>query len=205
MIFMTREQAKQNLIAIGIAEPTKEMIDSYLNQFGSETRHMQSQIDELNGFRTTAEQLQAQIDEAARANMTDMERLQAQLAESQKAVESANQQAAGYKAALNKANITSIFAKSGLTGDFYAGIIDSISAMDDEQGLSVANTFVEGIIKNNQEALASAKQSWEAEKLAGTANPGGGAGPQDPSPEESAAAKYAREYSEKMNPGNTAN
>ena len=29
---MTREQAKQNLIAIGVAEPTDEQVSNYLNQ-----------------------------------------------------------------------------------------------------------------------------------------------------------------------------
>ena len=35
---MTREQAKQNLISIGVAEPTDEQISSYLNQVNGETQ-----------------------------------------------------------------------------------------------------------------------------------------------------------------------
>lgn len=30
---MTREQAKKNLIALGIAEPTEDQVSNYLNQF----------------------------------------------------------------------------------------------------------------------------------------------------------------------------
>ena len=36
---MTREQAKQNLIAIGVAEPTDEQVSNYLNQVNGETRN----------------------------------------------------------------------------------------------------------------------------------------------------------------------
>lgn len=35
---MTREQAKQNLIAIGVAEPTDEQVSNYLNQVNGETK-----------------------------------------------------------------------------------------------------------------------------------------------------------------------
>ena len=35
---MTREQAKQNLISIGVADPTDEQITNYLNQVNGETQ-----------------------------------------------------------------------------------------------------------------------------------------------------------------------
>ena len=35
---MTREEAKQNLIALGIAEPTDEQVTSYLNQFHNQPK-----------------------------------------------------------------------------------------------------------------------------------------------------------------------
>ena len=35
---MTREQAKQNLISIGISEPTDEQVSNYLNQLNGETK-----------------------------------------------------------------------------------------------------------------------------------------------------------------------
>lgn len=37
-VIMTREQAKQNLIAIGVAEPTDEQVSNYLNQVNGETK-----------------------------------------------------------------------------------------------------------------------------------------------------------------------
>ena len=41
---MTREQAKQNLIGIGIAEPTDEQITNYLNQIGAETKSYKDKL-----------------------------------------------------------------------------------------------------------------------------------------------------------------
>lgn len=35
---MTREQAKKNLIALGVAEPTDEQVTNYLNQHNGEVR-----------------------------------------------------------------------------------------------------------------------------------------------------------------------
>ena len=35
---MTREQAKQNLIALGVAEPTDEQVSNYPNQVNGETK-----------------------------------------------------------------------------------------------------------------------------------------------------------------------
>ena len=35
---MTREEAKQNLIEIGIADPTDEQVTSYLNQFHNQQK-----------------------------------------------------------------------------------------------------------------------------------------------------------------------
>lgn len=197
--YMTREQAKQNLIAIGVEEPSKEQIDSYLNQFGTETRRMQGQIEQLSEYQNTAAKLQAQIDEAEKSKLSDIEKLKLQLTETQALVDAANKQSAEYKAALTKANIASVFAQKGLTADFYQGIIGSLAGLSENDAIQIANTFVDGIIKENQATIDSKKAEWEAEKLKSTVNPDGGTGKQDPSP-KSAAAEYAQSYSAKMNP-----
>ena len=46
---MTREQAKQNLIGFGIAEPTDEQITNYLNQIGAETKSYKDKLASVGG------------------------------------------------------------------------------------------------------------------------------------------------------------
>ena len=45
---MTREQAKQNLIAIGVAEPTDEQVSNYLNQVNGETKKEKDKADPVS-------------------------------------------------------------------------------------------------------------------------------------------------------------
>ena len=49
---MTREQAKQNLISIGVAEPTDEQVSNYLNQVNGETK---KEKDRADGYKAKAD------------------------------------------------------------------------------------------------------------------------------------------------------
>ena len=53
---ITREQAKKNLISIGVADPTEEQITSYLNQIGSET---QKEKDKADKYKEKADNYKA--------------------------------------------------------------------------------------------------------------------------------------------------
>lgn len=84
---MTREQAKQNLISIGVAEPTDEQISNYLNQVNGETKKEKDRADAYKAKADTADDLQKQLDELQAGNMTELEK-------ANKALETANQQIA---------------------------------------------------------------------------------------------------------------
>lgn len=71
---MTREQAKQNLVTIGIAEPTDEQITNYLNQVQNETRFERDRADKLKDDASKAKALQKQLDDLNSQNMTDIEK-----------------------------------------------------------------------------------------------------------------------------------
>ena len=60
---MTREQAKQNLISIGVAEPTDEQISSYLNQVNGETQKEKDKANQYKAKADKADELQTQLDE----------------------------------------------------------------------------------------------------------------------------------------------
>ena len=84
---MTREQAKQNLISIGVAEPTDEQISNYLNQVNGETKKEKDRADGYKARADAADGLQKQLDEIQAGNLTELEK-------ANKALETANQQIA---------------------------------------------------------------------------------------------------------------
>lgn len=84
---MTREQAKQNLISIGVAEPTDEQVSNYLNQVNGETKKEKDRADGYKAKADKADELQTQIDEIQAGNLTELEK-------ANKALETANQQIA---------------------------------------------------------------------------------------------------------------
>ena len=71
---MTREQAKQNLIAIGVAEPTDEQVSNYLNQVNGETKKEKDRADGYKAKADTADDLQKQLDELQAGNLTELEK-----------------------------------------------------------------------------------------------------------------------------------
>lgn len=84
---MTREQAKQNLILIGVAEPTDEQVSNYLNQVNGETKKEKERADGYKAKADTADSLQKQLDEIQAGNLTELEK-------ANKALDTANQQIA---------------------------------------------------------------------------------------------------------------
>lgn len=84
---MTREQAKQNLISIGVAEPTDEQITNYLNQVNGETQKEKDKAAEYKEKADKADEYKAKIDELEAGNLTEVEK-------ANKALELANEQIA---------------------------------------------------------------------------------------------------------------
>lgn len=84
---MTREQAKQNLISIGVAEPTDEQVSDYLNQVNGETKKEKDRADGYKAKADKADELQTQLDDLQAGNLTELEK-------ANKALDTANQQIA---------------------------------------------------------------------------------------------------------------
>ena len=84
---MTREQAKQNLISIGVEEPTDEQITNYLNQVNGETQKEKDKAAEYKEKADKADEYKAKIDELEAGNLTEVEK-------ANKALELANEQIA---------------------------------------------------------------------------------------------------------------
>ena len=166
---MTREQAKQVLIGMGIEEPSDEQVTKYLD---SVTGEVKKEKDKNTSLKEKA------------ANEKRISDLESALATSKR------------EALTGK--ITSIFANAGMQGDAYAGAIKAFSNMNAEDALKEAQTFVDGISEVNKTTLDTAKAAWEKEALENTPNPGGGAGGGKET-KKSEASEYAKAYSARMN------
>lgn len=205
---MTREQAKNNLIAIGIAEPTDEQISNYLNQVGGETKKEKDKADrykaDADKFKLDAEDLQSKIDEFNEQNMSEIEKANKRAEEAERRAAEAEKATAELAKAKLVSDITSVFANGGLSGEIYSGVIKALANSGDaKMAMKEAQTFVSGVSEAKTKEMESAKASWEKELLDKTQDPGANSDPNaniEPEKEESYAAQYAKQYSAKMNP-----
>lgn len=154
---MTREQAKQNLIAIGVAEPTDEQVSNYLNQVNGETKKEKDRADGYKAKADTADGLQKQLDELQAGNLTELEK-------ANKALDTANQQIAE----LQKNNAIRDLREKAMT-DFEV-TAEQAKAIVKEDG-SFDTAELGKIISEKETAAAQAK---EQEIAKGSTNPGGG-------------------------------
>ncbi len=154
---MTREQAKQNLIAIGVAEPTDEQVSNYLNQVNGETKKEKDKADQYKAKADNADELQKKLDELEAGNLSEveqanknLEKANARIAELEKVQAIANQ----------RANAASKF---NVTAEQAAQIVKDDGSFDYD--------VLGKIISEKETAAAQAK---EQEIAKGSTNPGGG-------------------------------
>lgn len=206
---MTREQAKQVLIGMGIEEPSDEQVTKYLDSVTGEVRKEKDKNTSLKEKADKADALEKELEELKQQNMTDAEK---QEAERKKEKEAVDKELADLKTALAESNkkaltseITSTFTAAGLSTEAYATAIKAFASMPADKSEDVMNevkAFVDGISAANKIALDTAKAAWEKEALENTPNPGGGNSDkgQKKDDNDSPAAKYAKAYSARMNP-----
>lgn len=154
---MTREQAKQNLIAIGVAEPTDEQVSDYLNQVNGETKKEKDRADGYKAKADTADGLQKQLDELQAGNLTELEK-------ANKALDTANQQIAE----LQKNNAIRDLREKAMT-DFKVTAEQAKTIVKEDGSFDTAEL---GKIMSEKETAAA--QAKEQEIANGSTNPGGG-------------------------------
>ena len=160
---MTREQAKQNLISIGVAEPTDEQVSNYLNQVNGETKKEKDRADGYKAKADKADELQTQLDELQAGNMTELEK-------ANKALETANQQIAK----LQKDNAVRDLREQAMS-DF--GITaEQVKTVVKEDG-SFDTTSLGKIISDMK---ANAIAEYEKNALNSTPNPNNGGNNNEP-------------------------
>lgn len=194
---MTREQAKQVLIGMGIEEPSDEQVTKYLDSVTGEVKKEKDKNTSIKEKADKAEALQKELDELKQQNMTDAEKAelerQKEKAANEKRISDLETALANSQKEALTGKITSIFASAGMKGDAYTGAIKAFSVLPAADALNEAQSFVDGISTENKTALETAKAAWEKEVLKNTPNPGGGTkgGKKE---EKSKAEEYFEEY-----------
>ena len=194
---MTREQAKQVLIGMGIEEPSDEQVTKYLDSVTGEVKKEKDKNTSIKEKADKAEALQKELDELKQQNMTDAEKAelerQKEKAANEKRISDLETALANSQKEALTGKITSIFASAGMKGDAYTGAIKAFSVLPSADALNEAQSFVDGISTENKTALETAKAAWEKEVLKNTPNPGGGTkgGKKE---EKSKAEEYFEKY-----------
>ena len=154
---MTREQAKQNLISIGVEEPTDEQITNYLNQVNGETQKEKDKAAEYKEKADKADEYKAKIDELEAGNLTEVEK-------ANKALELANEQIAK----MQKENSIRDIREKSMT-DFKITAEQAKAVVKDDGSFDTA--ALGKIMSEKETAAAQAKE----QEIAGKQDiPGGG-------------------------------
>ena len=154
---MTREQAKQNLVSIGVVDPTDEQITNYLNQVNGETQKEKEKAAEYKEKADKADEYKAKIDELEAGNMTELEK-------ANKALELANEQIAK----MQKDNSIRDLREKSMT-DFKITAEQAKTVVKDDGSFDTA--ALGKIMSEKETAAAQAKE----QEIAGKQDiPGGG-------------------------------
>lgn len=154
---MTREQAKQNLIALGIAEPTDDQVTNYLNKVNGE---IQKEKDKAAGYKEKADkadELQQKLDEMEAGNLSEIEK-------ANKALEAANKTIAD----MQKSNAIRDQREAAMT-NFKITAEQAKTIVKDDGSLDYAEL---GKIMSEKETAAA--QAKEKEIAGNQENPNGG-------------------------------
>lgn len=153
---MTREEAKQNLIVLGIAEPTDEQVTSYLNQFHNQQKPNPTPAPTPTPTPAPAPTPQPNpTPEPTPGSGEDIETLKNQIEE--------------LRRENVKKDIRAYAAEKGLTGEQAEKVLAGFK--DDLESAKAAIDSMSEIISARETSAAQAK---EKEILDKSTNPGGG-------------------------------
>ena len=164
---MTREEARQNLVALGIEEPSEAQVTNYLNQFHSNRPNPQPQPSPQPTPTPQPQPTPTPETTPSHDDGGELETLRNQIAQLQK--ENVQKDIRAYA------------AEKGLTGEQAESVLAGFQT--DLEAAKKAIDSIAQIISDKETAAATAK---EQELLKGTPNPGGGTGgnPGDDKPED---------------------
>lgn len=161
---VTREQASEQLKAVGVENPTDEQITTYLNNVNAEANKEKSKADKYKEDAIKAADLQKQLDDLQSQNLSDAEK-------AQKENEKLQQQIAELTSSNFRSEAKAILKGSGLEDadidTLLPGMIAGLDKVEDVQAR--ANAYVSAMNKFRDNAI----KEHDKDVLDGTKTPGG--------------------------------
>lgn len=165
---MTRAQAKQKLIDLGIAEPTEEQISALLDSVADETKAEKARADKYKADADKAKELEEKVAELENQNLSDAEKQQKENEALQKQIKDLTENNL-------KIEAKAILAKAGMDDESIEALLPGMIADTLENTQARANAYVSAMNKSIENAI----KAKEKDDLDGTGAPGGEGGEDD--------------------------
>lgn len=162
---VTREQATDQLKAVGVENPTEEQITTYLNNVNAEAIKEKFKADSYKAKADKADDLERQLTDLQNQNLTDAEK-------QQKENEKLQQQIKDLTESNLKTEAKAILAKAGLSDEDIEVLLPGMIADSLENTQARANAYVTTINKFKDNAI----KEHDKTALDNTGTPGGGTG-----------------------------
>lgn len=153
---MTREAIRQQLIGMGVEEPSEEAITNFLNAASKEVRNAEEKANKYKADSERVKELEKQLDTLNSQNLSDVEK-------ANKATEDALKQVDALQKTVMQMQRAKELAEIGIVGEQAEGMFN------EDGSLNVAK--LGEIIKGREK---SAVATFEKEALLQTPNPEGG-------------------------------
>ena len=168
---MTREAIRQQLISMGVEEPSEEAITNFLNSVSKDIKASEDKAAKYKADSERVKDLEKQLSDLNTQNMSDVEK-------ANKATEDALKQVADLQKTVSQMQRAKELAEIGIVGD------DAEGLFNDDGSLNVSKL---GEIVTGREKKAVA--DFEKEALLKTPNPEGGEPDSDKDAPDVALAK----------------
>ena len=175
-----RDEVKQKLINMGVAEPTEEMVNDYLSTISNELKSAEDKATRYKAEADRVKDLERELKELNDANLSETEK-------QTKAFEEANAEITKLRQTVKEMELSNALAEIGIKGEDADGLFTN----------GELNTVKLGEIITSREKNAVA--AYQKETLNSTPSPQGGKNEDDVKPE----VEYAKEYVARNSSGNT--
>lgn len=165
---MTRAQAKQKLIDLGIAEPTEEQISALLDSVTAETKSEKDRADKYKEKADKADAFEKELNDLKDQNLSDDEKRQ-------KEKEQLEQKVAELTANSFKSEAKAILKGAGMDDESIEALLPGMIADTLENTQARANAYVSAMNKSIENAI----KKREKDDLDETGTPGGEGGEDD--------------------------
>lgn len=123
---MTRVDAKELLISLGVEEPTDEAITNYLNTIQKEVKNAEDKANRYKADADKVKDLTKQLDEINNEKLTDAEK-------SAKAVDEANKRVAELEQTVKTMQLQKSLAEIGIVGDDATSLVGEDGSLNTEK------------------------------------------------------------------------